>query len=85
MNESVKLGWFGLHRGQTAAQIFWFLVILVNFHFKLFLVTFLFLILAKYKILSFKYSFIILFFILFYIILYIYIYIYLPLFYFILI
>ena len=21
MNESVKLGWFGLHRGQTAAQL----------------------------------------------------------------
>ena len=47
MNESVKLGWFGLQRGQIAAQIFWFLVILVNFSFKLFLVTFLFLILAK--------------------------------------
>ena len=22
-NESVKLGWFGLHKGQTAAQKFW--------------------------------------------------------------
>ena len=31
MNESVKLGWFGLHMGQTTAQIFWFLVILYNF------------------------------------------------------
>ena len=31
MNESVKLGWFGLHRGENAAQIFWFLVILFNF------------------------------------------------------
>ena len=49
MNEPVKLGWFGLHRGQTAAQIFLFLVILFNFQFILLLVIFFTLILAKYK------------------------------------
>ena len=50
MNEQVKLIWFGPHRGQTAAQRFWFLVILFNFKFVLFLVIFFTLILAKYKI-----------------------------------
>ena len=50
MNEPVKISWFGLHRDQTIAQIFFFFYLdFVNFQFMLFLVTFLILILTKYK------------------------------------